>query len=177
MAVSGAPLLDGAEIAQLAEETGLREDQIDARRPLADYQIVSHSYFDALDLPVVDGRAFGFDSLSTAPFLFPAKWSEARLILRTGFFRCRIRSLGAPLFVGPYAVRCSGDSLALAGREDFQRVLSTDAKRYPVESGVALWGEYEHFDEPPPEGPQSFHGEVRTILEDWGYIQKGTGDQ
>ncbi len=130
-----------------------------------------------LDSAIVDGRAFGFDSLSTAPFLFPAKWSEARLILRTGFFRCRIRSLGAPLFVGPYAVRCSGDSLALAGREDFQRVLSTDAKRYPVESGVALWGEYEHFDEPPPEGPQSFHGEVRTILEDWGYIQKGTGDQ
>ncbi len=31
----------------------------DTRRPLADYQIVSHSYFTALDLSVVDGRAFG----------------------------------------------------------------------------------------------------------------------
>jgi putative ABC transport system permease protein len=31
----------------------------DTRRPLADYQIVSHSYFGALELPIVDGRAFG----------------------------------------------------------------------------------------------------------------------
>ncbi len=30
----------------------------DSRRPLADLQVVSHSYFGTLDLPVVEGRAF-----------------------------------------------------------------------------------------------------------------------
>ncbi len=41
----------------------------DSRRPVADHQIVSHTYFGALDLPIVDGRAFGDRDTRTSPLV------------------------------------------------------------------------------------------------------------
>jgi len=39
------------------------------RRPLADYQVVSHSYFSTLDLPVVHGRAFSDRDTGQSPLV------------------------------------------------------------------------------------------------------------
>jgi len=41
----------------------------DSQRPLADHQIVSHSYFDTIDLPVVAGRAFSPTDVRESPFV------------------------------------------------------------------------------------------------------------
>ena len=41
----------------------------DSQRPQADHQIVSHSYFDTIDLPVVAGRAFSPTDLRESPFV------------------------------------------------------------------------------------------------------------
>ncbi len=41
----------------------------DSRRPVADHQIVSHTYFGALDLPIVEGRAFGDRDTRTGPLV------------------------------------------------------------------------------------------------------------
>ena len=41
----------------------------DNQRPVADYQIVSGSYFDTIDLPVVTGRAFAPTDLRESPFV------------------------------------------------------------------------------------------------------------
>ena len=41
----------------------------DSQRPLADYQIVSASYFNTIDLPVVSGRAFAATDIRESPFV------------------------------------------------------------------------------------------------------------
>jgi putative ABC transport system permease protein len=54
----------------------------DNRRPLADHQIVSHSYFATLDLPVVDGRAFSDRDTRQSPFV---------CIVNEGFVRTHLQ--------------------------------------------------------------------------------------
>ncbi len=54
----------------------------DSRRPVADYQIVSHSYFDALDLPIVDGRAFSGRDLRESPLVCIVNEAFVRTHLR-----------------------------------------------------------------------------------------------
>lgn len=41
----------------------------DSQRPLADYQVVSASYFDTIDLPVLSGRAFAPTDLRESPLV------------------------------------------------------------------------------------------------------------
>ena len=54
----------------------------DTQRPLADYQIVSHSYFGALDLPIVDGRAFGDRDTRESPLVCIVNEAFVRTHLR-----------------------------------------------------------------------------------------------
>ena len=54
----------------------------ETRRPLADYQIVSHSYFGALDLPIVDGRAFAATDTRESPLVCIVNEAFVRAHLR-----------------------------------------------------------------------------------------------
>lgn len=126
-----------------------------------------------LDSVVVDSSTRRLDSLSSSPLSIHGNWSTAKFFLRPGYHRLRIRATSGPLYVGPYAIRAWGDSLALSDEADFMKILSTSAKRYPAPSGAAVCAGYEFLDNEPAKDAESFHGEVATILEDWGYIQKG----
>ena len=56
----------------------------DNRRPLADHQIVSHSYFGALDLPIVDGRAFSDRDTGASPLVCIVNEAFVRTHLQGG---------------------------------------------------------------------------------------------